>query len=848
MKARKVFIFLAAVMAAVSIFISGCGGSAGTGSLDDGSNLGTISGRVTRLDNSESMPGVEIRLNRANAHIGAKTGEYTATTDENGDFQIGAIPKGHYNFTASHTGFFKYNANVEVIGEKTTTVNIQMDPSTGVTGRIVTPKGQGIANAQVSLNYEIKTIRNGSEKTRKSILNTTTTDARGNYSFMGIGPGSYNVVADHPNYLPNSEPVNVNLDQVSQKDVTLYWKLAYNGHGETLLGMWGTAADNVFTVGTLGAIKHYNGSEWKYVYSGMTDTLWDIWGKKDASLMLIAGPYNFVVRSTDGGKTWEKVPVNADDSFYCLWGSADGTKIMGIGFDGGVFLSQDGGLTWQKKGDLSAYTPPEDYNYVVSDLWCPDNGERFYAVTTNGKILVSDDLGANWTVQHTDSKNRVYLRVWGAGDGSLVVACGYDGSLAYLDGGQIDPMWSESSFVDGLNFQCIALWGAPDGDKIVVGGINDADSNKNVMTTTKINLIEDLPWTQAQQKTFIGGDCWMTDDGQTIYFSSYVSQVFRSNDGGATWPDDPMTRGESGMIVDIRGFSANEVYAVGYDGTALKYDGTTWKKAPAITNTDYSITSITGRKEPGGTTIFFSMLAPLERIKKSEDGLENLTADYFDAVDVINNPKIYNYYYYDVEYLPSNNLLAVGMDDVTKQGVIMMYVEIFPNWWACWVLHTVPDIEFKKIYLPQDASYILAVGTKGTISKWDPVNGGRNIASGAARDLYNIWGMPDGSLLYATGYKIALKSTDQGETWTQVEVPELRGALYGLWGSAPDNIYVSGKNIMRYDGTKWEKMFTSSDLSGETSVFSALTIWGAPDGGKVFAGGLGGRIYEYDKP
>lgn len=63
----------------------------------------------------------------------------------------------------------------------------------------------------------------------------------------------------------------------------------WNGNSQTRIDcipvsvnkIWGTGADDIYVVGTLGKIAHYDGSNWQELNSGTTVDIQDIWGAKN---------------------------------------------------------------------------------------------------------------------------------------------------------------------------------------------------------------------------------------------------------------------------------------------------------------------------------------------------------------------------------------------------------------------------------------------------------------------------------------------------------------------------------------------------------------------------------------
>ncbi|MBW1786259.1 MAG: hypothetical protein JRK53_06510, partial [Deltaproteobacteria bacterium] len=57
--------------------------------------------------------------------------------------------------------------------------------------------------------------------------------------------------------------------------------------GNHINGIWGASSSNVFAVGELGTILHYNGSKWSVMSSGTTVTLKSVWGSSGTDVFAV---------------------------------------------------------------------------------------------------------------------------------------------------------------------------------------------------------------------------------------------------------------------------------------------------------------------------------------------------------------------------------------------------------------------------------------------------------------------------------------------------------------------------------------------------------------------------------
>ncbi len=71
-----------------------------------------------------------------------------------------------------------------------------------------------------------------------------------------------------------------------------------SGTRAVLNGVWGSSSCNVFVVGSVGTVLHFDGTAWAAEASGTTEPLMDIWG--------FAGSRAYAVGGTTGSVTVRK--------------------------------------------------------------------------------------------------------------------------------------------------------------------------------------------------------------------------------------------------------------------------------------------------------------------------------------------------------------------------------------------------------------------------------------------------------------------------------------------------------------------------------------------------------------
>ncbi|MBA4246774.1 MAG: hypothetical protein C0444_00550 [Microbacterium sp.] len=159
---------------------------------------GTISGSITRAASPGTpVEGVEVRAEGSNS-------TFFANTAADGTFQISALPDGDYRVVSDDApglvsrwwdgAYSFFDAEVITVsgGETVTGIDIALEESGTISGRVTGPTGDPLADVEViaELGTSPDTLY-------------TTTDANGEYVLEGVGPSTYLV------YFQPSESVNV---------------------------------------------------------------------------------------------------------------------------------------------------------------------------------------------------------------------------------------------------------------------------------------------------------------------------------------------------------------------------------------------------------------------------------------------------------------------------------------------------------------------------------------------------------------------------------------------------------------------------------------------------------------
>lgn len=245
------------------------------------------------------------------------------------------------------------------------------------------------------------------------------------------------------------------------------WQVADIGSVQSLSGVWGSGADDVFIVGgddDQGEIHHFDGADWAkmplpadvglLVWSygfGPTD-VWTV-GRLGALLHF-------------DGTSWTKVDSKTDQDLWGVWGASP-NDVYFVG--GNVFSGQVTILHWDGT-EISEEELPDEANPLdvraLFKVFGVDG--RLFAVGQKGLIVEREAAG--W-VRHPAGQeaDEDFVSLWGDSSSNIVAVGGRANSkIATFDG----TSWTTSEPTEnfgGLN----AVYVTADGD-VRVGGVNGA--------------------------------------------------------------------------------------------------------------------------------------------------------------------------------------------------------------------------------------------------------------------------------------------------------------------------------------------------------------------------------------
>jgi len=262
------------------------------------------------------------------------------------------------------------------------------------------------------------------------------------------------------------------------------WCLEKTSHpaGIGLAGVWGSGPNDVWAVGALGTVTHWDGKQWT---SSQLDTDWSlraVWGSGPNDVWTMAAT-NQIFRTTgfaNGKAEWTRVPsvveaLNQPAPYGAIWGTSSsdvwvaGKSIFMQREIGNSYevawrtTAEDGGIGWAP----GLRHPNFD---VVRGIWGSGTSDVWVIGTRSndvGFIAHSSDVASGDVPQWTelDAHALVILHaVWGSGPGDVWVV-GDQGTIRRCSAATQQCAIVDSPTVENLR----GIWGSAPNDVWAVG-------------------------------------------------------------------------------------------------------------------------------------------------------------------------------------------------------------------------------------------------------------------------------------------------------------------------------------------------------------------------------------------
>lgn len=221
-------------------------------------------------------------------------------------------------------------------------------------------------------------------------------------------------------------------------------------------GVWGSASDDVFAVGELGRILHYDGNAWSRMPDVDEAELMAVWGSGPTDVYAVGHVTGTNWRSISyyDGNDWGFQPTGRPTgwfgTFRGVWGMSDGV-IVAVG---------DGGLIIHHKDNAWSHTYTDNRRQLLA-VW-GSAAEDIYAVGARGELVHYDGQGWSSVESGVDA---VLTGIWGT-SGNDIYVVGHDythGIILHWDGHE----WQSLNLT--APHPQYAVWGNGAGNVFAVG-------------------------------------------------------------------------------------------------------------------------------------------------------------------------------------------------------------------------------------------------------------------------------------------------------------------------------------------------------------------------------------------
>ena len=340
-------------------------------------------------------------------------------------------------------------------------------------------------------------------------------------------------------------------------------------------------------------------------------------------------------------------------------------------------------------------------------------------------------------------------------------------------------------------------------------------------------------------------------DSDTIYAVGYSGTIVKWN--GTNWT--ALTDMQSDATMNgVWVVSSSQVYVVGSGGTIFKYDGTsTWTKMDsgttqiindvwaAAANKIYAVgENGTLLFNDGSSNSWTAMTSPGTNYDYNAV-FGNSATDMYAVADSDHVVQYDGTDWTEMTGSGGSHLYDVWCDATDNIWVVDSAGYAF-NWTgSAWTAYDVDGALTYSLYSITGFPFsttLIAVGRTGKIYKW---NGAAwsELTSNTTRYLYGVSG-DTANNIYAVGVAGEIHKSTDVTTWTKQNTG-INSSLYAIWGSSASDIYVAGLSGSLYrstdSGANWGALTSGH---GASSIYA---VWGV-DANNVYTTGDSGKVYR----
>lgn len=239
----------------------------------------------------------------------------------------------------------------------------------------------------------------------------------------------------HPDFRDSHGGFRVarDVEPVCDPDQEGIWEPMDSGTTNRLSAVWGTAPENIFAVGDIGTILHFNGNNWTQMVSPTTNILRDVWGAGPSDVYAVGDEYTVVHYDGDSWVQVSGLPTCNISNLNGVWGSGPNDIFaVGEGHDSKGHVIHWDGNSWSEilppfQGPLGSTALFEIWGRGPNDVYV--SGYNGYSSGTTGLMYHYD--GSSWELFHPDGlgdhdlpKTRAISSIWGSADSAELFLVG----------------------------------------------------------------------------------------------------------------------------------------------------------------------------------------------------------------------------------------------------------------------------------------------------------------------------------------------------------------------------------------------------------------------------------------
>jgi hypothetical protein len=302
-----------------------------------------------------------------------------------------------------------------------------------------------------------------------------------------------------------------------------------------LHGVWGISSFNVFAVGDLGTIMHYNGGSWTIMDAGTSSNLYGVWGGS-ASDVFVVGDGGTILHYN--GSSWTSMNSGTSANLHGIWGSG-GSNVFVAGDSSGINST----ILYYNGSYWTNVIYPGYYDHL-NGIWGGSPNDIFfvgdYADSTTYRGVTLRSYAGIWNVlPFPYITSSIPKGIWGSSSTNVFTVG--NGAIEHYNGGT----WTSMPL--------------PAASYIVCSYDNLGQQTCNDQPVSKYFGV----WGNSGTNVFAVGE-----SGAILHYDGNAWTINRAPSYG------------SANLSGIWGSSSSDIFVVGDSGTILHYNGSAWTVLP----------------------------------------------------------------------------------------------------------------------------------------------------------------------------------------------------------------------------------------------------------------------------